>query len=560
MSTSLDLLRVSFVVVRKFARRNPGAIIVLWLCVTSVSHAAPAQIRQFAMFEQSFEHAGGFTNPYVELDAEVELIGPDGFTRKLPMFWDGGRTWKFRFAPPQIGRWDWSIRSSDEGLNSKSGSLDVVESDVRGGLERMPKYPHHFQYQNGEPCWFLGDTAWALFTDDKDESHDRAAVEQYINARAGQGFNVVHAMLLSEAGWGNSGGPAFTNLPQERINPAYWQEVDYRLVYLNSKGITGGLVLAWADKGRNPNNWKDFPSEESGMRYARYIAARYSAADVYFIVAGEWDMDGTTADVREGYAKIGRALASSDPHRRLVTIHPSSNARKSAAEFNAELWMGFGDYQQNYTNLHRAMLEPRDYQKPVVNAEYAYYLRDQNGDGEPDKQNSTTLDSIRHASWDIVMAGGYFVTGFGTTYFGGHRDPGPFFVNDTKNDDWEEDVQHLRKFFTGLQWWKLQPHDELITSNAKRTADRRVKIVVAPPATTYWALANPGYEYVFYVRGYKGIFKLSLGDAPAGEYQVREYNPRTGEFAEKQLHRSPDPIQYHAPNAEDWVIHVSLQQ
>ncbi len=83
---------------------------------------------------------------------------------------------------------------------------------------------------------------------------------------------------------------------------------------------------------------------------------------------------------------------------------------------------------------------------------------------------------------------------------------------------------------------------------------------MAGGATTYWALANLGNDYVFYVRGYKGIFKLSLGDAPAGDYQVREYNPRTGAFAEKPLHRGAEAIQYHAPDAEDWVIHVSLQQ
>ncbi len=31
-----------------------------------------------------------------------------------------------------------------------------------------------------------------------------------------------------------------------------------------------------------------FPDVEARKRYARYIAARYSAYDVYFIVSGEW--------------------------------------------------------------------------------------------------------------------------------------------------------------------------------------------------------------------------------------------------------------------------------
>jgi hypothetical protein len=32
------------------------------------------------------------------------------------------------------------------------------------------------------------------------------------------------------------------------------------------------------------------------------------------------------------------------------------------------------------------------------------------GGGVPDKDNSTSLDAIRHATWDLVMAGGYVVT------------------------------------------------------------------------------------------------------------------------------------------------------
>lgn len=41
-----------------------------------------------------------------------------------------------------------------------------------------------------------------------------------------------------------------------------------------------------------------------------------------------------------------------------------------------------------------------------------------------DKANGTSVRSMRNASYDIVMAGGYFVTGFGPTYWGGYRDPG----------------------------------------------------------------------------------------------------------------------------------------
>jgi hypothetical protein len=52
--------------------------------------------------------------------------------------------------------------------------------------------------------------------------------------------------------------------------------------------------------------------------------------------------------------------------------------------------------------------------------------------------------------------------GFGTTYFGGNRDPGPFDLDAKKNDVWEAQLGHVRRVFLPIQWWKLQPHDELL--------------------------------------------------------------------------------------------------
>jgi hypothetical protein len=480
------------------------------------------------------------------------------------MFWDGGATWRFRFSPEQVGTWKWSVKSRDAGLNGKTGSFEVVASRRPGSIRPMKGFPQHFERQDGKPFWFLGDTAWALFTDKADEKHDRAAALRYIDTRAGQGINVLHSMLLSEAGWGNQGGLPWEDLSAEKLNPGYWREVDLRLAHANAKQVVCGLALAWGDKRKQePFAWRMFPSVEARKRYARYIAARYSAYDVYFIVSGEWHGEvrtrpSTEEAVRQEFIAIGDALAEADLHDRMVAIHPMTQ-HGSVREFNAAKWMTFGDYQQNYRDLHGRVLESlavgnalRGVPGPVVNSEYGYFLRDQSGDGVPDKDNSTSAAAMRHATWDIVMAGGYVVTGFGTTYFGGNRDPGPFDLDARKNDVWEAQLGHLRRVFLPLPWWKLEPHDELLSCETPRGKEGKEFDQTAPPAATYWCLAESGKQYVVYVRGLKE--RVSLAVESRGPLAAMQFNPRTGERKELGEVANVFRFTYRPPDEEDWVV------
>lgn len=523
--------------------------------------SAEDTVEQFAVYEAAFTATGRYGNPYTELEATAEIQCPDGTTWTIPLFWDGGDAWKLRISPDLPGEWSFTVHSGDAGLDGRTSALTSTSSGRRGSIRPMQGFPQHFQYQNGEAMWFLGDTAWALFTANPDEEYDRAAAEHYLRTRADQGFNVVHSMLLSEAGWGNAGGLPFDDLAHERINPGYWREVDERLAYANGQGLVVGLAIAWADKRKQePFAWRRFPDVKARKRYARYVAARYSAYDVYFLVSGEWHGEIRTRPaaeevVRREFIDIGDALDAADPHGRMIGIHPMTS-QGSVREFNEAEWMSFGDYQQNYRDLHARVLESRPFDKPVVNSEYGYLFRDQNGDGTPDKDNSTSLESIRHASWDIVMAGGYLVTGFGTTYFGGNRDPGPFDVDAEKNDDWERQIGVMRNLFTGCDWWRLEPHDGLLSCGTPRGNDRRDLGRTAPPAATYWCLAEPGRQYVAYMRGVERAVTLDVGET-GEDCRVRQFDPRAGTFRVLELAPVNGRLEFRPPDKRDWVLEVT---
>jgi len=523
--------------------------------------ADSAPVGRFEMFEALFAAAGKPANPYTELAAEAVFTPPaGGRQRTIPLFWDGGQRWKLRFSPDAVGLWHWWVQSSDPGLRGQSGTLTVVASTRPGSIRPLTGFPLHFERQNGQPFWFLGDTAWALYHDNAEEKYDRAAALAYIDARASQGFNVLHSSLLSELGWGNSSGMPFDDLGGEKINPAYFQEVDLRLAHANSRGIVCGLALAWGDKRQvEPFAWRRFPGVAARQRYARYIAARYSALDTYFLVSGEWHGEVRTRQsdepkIKREFIEIGDALHAADPHNRMIGIHPMTS-HGSVREFvGAARWMTFGDYQQNYRDLHARVLESRKTNQPVVNSEYGYHLRDQSGDGVPDKDNSTSLEAIRHATWDILMAGGYVVTGFGTTYLGGGRDPGPFDLHASRNKPWEEQLGHMKMIFSPTEWWKLAPHDELLACETPRGQDTRELNHIAPPTATYWCLAEPGRQYLVYCRGLKSPLAVQLEAGP-GQLAATQLNPRTGE--RRDLGDASGRYELLPPDQRDWILHIA---
>ena len=56
-------------------------------------------------------------------------------------------------------------------------------------------YPNkrYLSWDDGEPFWYMGDTAWELF-----HRLTREEVQEYLDIREDQGFNVIQAVALGE--------------------------------------------------------------------------------------------------------------------------------------------------------------------------------------------------------------------------------------------------------------------------------------------------------------------------------------------------------------------------
>jgi len=407
----------------------------------------------------------------------------------------------------------------------------------------MEGHPLHFQYQDGTPFWFFGEKAWRVLQTDRGKKLDRESAMHHVDVRAAQGFTYLHTELAGTGGLhsgGNEGGEMFVDAGKEIVNPAFFREVDGRLRHINDRGLVCGIVILYAI---GDPSWKSLPTDEARLRFARYVVARYAAFHTVFLVTGEWQY---MVNDWELFRAIGREVRATDPHGRMIGIHSGPGPYFSSQDFAGEEWMSFGDYAQAYfapdqqeaTDAHRHDLREfiraaRRHRKPVVDSEYAYYLRDQDFDGVVDKPNSHTRDSFRRASWMMPMGGGYFVTGFGTTYFGGRREVGPFLVDNPRHADAIADLDRLRRFFTSLEWWRLEPHDASVST----------------PGGYVYCLADPGRTYVVYLVGSPGA-ELKLEE---GGYSVSRFDPRIG--AATAL---PAPAgglaRLEAPDTQDWVF------
>ena len=500
------------------------------------------EIEKYEIFEVTLYTNNFYSNPYEQVWLETTFIGPSE-TKTIPGFWDGGNTWKIRFSPDSTGEWSYTTSSNDSDLVS-SGNFSCVTSNRKGGIKTALNSGYHFIYENGTPFWWFGETNWAAFRSDPAENLNYETFKNYVDVRASQRFNYIHGNVLAGA---NEGGEPFTGAMGTRINPGFWQEIDNRIKYMNDNGITSGILLAWkSDKlGLGTGNpvfdfdWTDFPDQESRLAYCKYLAARYGAFNVVWIISGEYDeAPGYQPGTAPEWEQLALEIKNNDPYNRLITIHGTGKV----GNFANENWMSFGDYMQIYTNLSNAVLTARNFNKPVINAEYAYFLRDSDGDGVVDKPNSATIEEFRHASWDIVMAGGYFVTGFGSTYLGGRRDPGLFNVNASRNDPAEVELGLIFEFFNSFEWWKFQPLADPFNGSGIK-----------------YCLSDFDSNYVVYIRNTASPVHLQLTNTGLNYYTITRYDPRTGVWLVLPGQADDSSLELVNPDNQDWLYFIKKE-
>lgn len=255
--------------------------------------------------------------------------------------------------------------------------------------------------QNGEPFFWLGDTAWELF-----HRLNREEAERYLKDRAARNFTVIQAVVLAELD-GLKEPNAYGDTPLQgddptKPNEAYFKHVDWIVAKANGLGLYIGMLPTWGHLWNRTNGIFTVQNAES---YGEWLGRRYRDAGLVWILGGD------NAIMNDTHLEIIRAMArglrKGDGGTHLMTFHPNGR-NGSAKRFHKDAWLDFNMVQtgQEADSINYDVIE-RDYArkpaKPCMDGEPSYEYPPQ---AMPAQRAVGALQVRRNAYW-AVFAGAH---------------------------------------------------------------------------------------------------------------------------------------------------------
>src|SRR3989441_9363000 len=330
-----------------------------------------------------------------------------------------------------------------------------------------------------------------------------------------------------------------------RFNIPYWQKWERMLRYARDRDVIISAILEISTHKAQPD-----AGSEDERRYVRYAVARLSAFSNI-----TWDLGDDLDSFRDEKwtHETGTLLVGWDPYKHLATSHPTHREPQDRGSD----WFGFTSIQDWSRRQHALMLEERQIQLktgriiPQANEEYGYEDHYPHWAPKPDADSAETL---RRCAWEIAMAGAY-----GTAGESARRgvniwpNTGGGWINGRGDDSMVmlKGYEHMVDFFTSFEWWKTEPHDELVKNGA-------------------YCLAEPGEIYAVYLPlrslcgnhedfGYNDECGEVAIRLQPGTYVAKWFSAATGEIVPLPPVQGSDWIVPNPPGWADWAVLLQRQ-
>ena len=465
--------------------------LMIIVCLLGLPAAAEVVRRdQNQLAEWSFVSVIAHQDPFNQVQLDAIFTTPSGAELRVPGFWAGGKTWRVRYASPEVGmhrfRTVWSD-AADAGLHGVEGAVEITKYTgdnplYRRGPIRVSANKRYFEHADGTPFFWLGDTWWLglskrlRFPDEFDIlAKDRVA----------KGFTVVQivAGLYPDMPAFDPRGQNEAGFPWEkdyaRINPAYFDEADMRIERLVDSGLSPCIVGAWGFH-------LPWLGVEKMKRHWRYLIARWGAYPVFWCAAGEgmmpWYHSTERAKEMElqkrGWTELCAYIRATDPYRRPISIHPIDMARRQVADASV---LDFEMLQTGHSD--RASIAPtiqllRESRAakptmPTLNSEVCY----EGLLGRHDEQIQRIM------AWTSLLAGTAGHTYGGNGIWQVNR-KGDEFGDSAQGFNWgttpwddamrlpgSTQVGHAKKLLERFERWRFEPHPEWAAWETQPNAD-----------------------------------------------------------------------------------------
>jgi hypothetical protein len=392
--------------------------------------------------------------------------------------------------------------------------------------------------EDGDPFFYLADTAWTLF---KRLTHEEA--DRYFRNRAAKGFTAIQAYVLRGLEVPNLEGhfPLVDRDPT-KLNEGFFRNVDHIVDQGNERGLVMGLVASMGEHVAHKQRAERFQRNEqvftpdSAFAYGEQLGARYKDNCVIWFLGGDHEPSDATVAIWDAMA---RGLKAGSGGMHLVSYH-SSGARSSSSHFHQREWLDFNTVQ----SVHRSgdpnyLYVAADYAllpvKPTLDMESRYE------DMPEDLSRPRLVDSptgrvdarqAREAAYWGVLAGGAG-HGYGHNSIWQMHDPAkvdsskdyafPLYAatmtwTDAMDSAGAFGVGYMRKLMELRPWHKMVPDQSVIAAGQGAGEDH-----------IQAARAVDGSFVVAYLPfGHTVVMRLDkvTGDA----IRALWYNPREGTF------------------------------
>jgi len=547
-------------------------VLLVMLGFAKEGHAEQLAAEEWKMVEITLTAAGTYANPYKDVDIEATFTAPDQTTMTMPGFWDGGSTWKIRFAPNQAGEWTYSTSATnpaDAGLHGKTGTISVtayrgtLDSYKRGWALKPSANGRYVTYSDGTPFYWLGYTRWGIFKSERyDESNDPRFDSQFkgiTDRNVENGYNVVQTSPFAQvpAGWCFSGEACpwkddyFTEM-----NLDYWRDGDRKMDYL----AQSGLIVSFNNPGFS-SGYYDTAELDNHKRITRYILARYGAYPVNWLSGTEvlWtgEYSGNAA-AKAMFQQVGSYLHELDPYDRMDSDMDfwTGSPYGGTYPFFAENWVNYLNNEighgapvnaDAWSNLYARAT------RPVIETEANFEKIGDNPDWY-----------TRHAAWQSQMGGS---AGFATSAQGiwypcwTNADTHPNCIYSGTEYGWNEAIDftvtdkqlpYMKQFMTALDWYTLEPSPDAIAWTGaptgtdaykpghKSNSDRSLIVAYLPKRTVM----------------YTGTLQHLV---PGAVYSRQWFDPRSGVYtglSDMQADANGTVPVPEPPSLDDWVLLV----